>query len=60
MGYPALCSPPQGGQYTAIIFWLKTRAHWREQTAEGAIANPDTGSNSEVVPVCATTTAISP
>ena len=39
----------KAGNITAIIFRLKTRAHWRERTAEGAIANPDGGSNSEVV-----------
>jgi hypothetical protein len=45
----SLFTAAKAGNITAIIFRLKTRAHWREQTAEGAIANPDTGSNSEVV-----------
>jgi hypothetical protein len=47
----SLFTAAKAGNITAIIFRLKTRAHWREQTAEGAIANPDAGSNSEVVPV---------
>ena len=45
----SLLTAAKAGNITAIIFRLKTRAHWRERTAEGAIANPDGGSNSEVV-----------
>jgi hypothetical protein len=47
----SLFAAAKAGNITAIIFRLKTRAHWRERTAEGAIANPDTGSNSEFVPL---------
>ena len=34
----------------AMIFWMKTRAHWRERApADDAIANADAASSSEVV-----------
>ena len=48
---PALCSlPRKGGNVTAQIFWLKTRAHWRERlTADDPIPNADAEPNSEVV-----------
>jgi hypothetical protein len=33
-----------------MIFWMKTRAHWRERpSAEVPIGNADAGSSSEVV-----------
>jgi len=38
------------GNITAIIFWLKTRAHWSERTApDEPVPSTDAESNSEVV-----------
>jgi hypothetical protein len=46
----SLFTAAKAGNIAAIIFWLKTRAHWRERTApDGPVANADAGSNSEVV-----------
>jgi hypothetical protein len=46
----SLFSAAKGGNITAIIFWLKTRAHWRERSpADGPVARADAGSDSEVV-----------
>jgi len=40
----------KGGNVTAQIFWLKTRARWREGlAADGPAPNADAGSNSEVI-----------
>jgi hypothetical protein len=46
----SLFGAAKGGNVTAQIFWLKTRAHWREQkAANDPVAETDTGSNSEVL-----------
>src|SRR5438046_9580827 len=43
-----LFNAAKAGHIAAIIFWLKTRAHWRERaTADGPNANA--GSNSDAV-----------
>ncbi len=45
-----LFASAKAGNVTAQIFWLKTRAHWREKTApEDPIAGGDTDSKSEVL-----------
>src|SRR6201993_4493558 len=45
-----LFAAAKAGNITAIIFWLKTRAHWRERvTANDPSANTDAGSNSDMV-----------
>jgi hypothetical protein len=45
-----LFAAAKAGNITAIIFWLKTRGHWRERLApDDAIPTGDAGSNSEVV-----------
>src|SRR5438309_10686013 len=45
-----LFAAAKAGNVTAQIFWLKTRAHWREKTAlEDPIAGGDSVSKSEVV-----------
>jgi hypothetical protein len=45
-----LFAAAKGGNVVAQIFWLKTRANWREQkAADDPIPGTDTGSNSEVV-----------
>ena len=44
-----LLAAAKGGNVTAQIFWLKTRAHWRERAANDLIANGDARSNSEVL-----------
>jgi hypothetical protein len=45
-----LFAAAKAGNVTAQIFWLKTRAHWREKTApEDPIAGADTDSKSEVL-----------
>src|SRR5215471_8754424 len=45
-----LFAAAKAGNITAMIFWLKTRAHWREQaTAKDPTSNADAGSNSDVV-----------
>jgi hypothetical protein len=33
-----LFAAAKGGNVTAQIFWLKTRAHWREKTAEAPVS----------------------
>ena len=46
----SLFASAKGGNVTAQIFWLKTRAHWRERlTAGNPIPNADAEPNSEVV-----------
>ena len=48
IGY--LLAAAKAGNIAAIIFWLKTRAHWRERvTANDPSANADAGSNSDMV-----------
>ena len=48
IGY--LLAAAKAGNIAAIIFWLKTRAHWRERSAaENATPGADAGSNSEVL-----------
>ena len=37
------------GNVSAQIFWLKTRAHWREGAAPGPISEANTGASSPVV-----------
>ena len=45
-----LFAAAKGGNITAMIFWLKTRAHWREPVAANdPSANADAGSNSDMV-----------
>lgn len=45
-----LFAAAKAGNIPAIIFWLKTRAHWREKTApDNPIPGSDTESNSQVV-----------
>jgi hypothetical protein len=45
-----LFAAAKAGNVTAQIFWLKTRARWREKTApEDSIAGADTDSKSEVL-----------
>ena len=40
----------KAGNIPAIIFWLKTRAHWREKTAlDDPVPGSDTEANSPVV-----------
>jgi hypothetical protein len=46
----SLFGAAKGGNVTAQIFWLKTRARWREQrTPDDLVSETDTGSNSEVL-----------
>jgi len=46
----SLFTAAKAGNIAAMIFWLKTRAHWRERTApDGPVPNADIRSNSEVV-----------
>jgi hypothetical protein len=46
----SLFAAAQGGNITAQIFWLKSRARWRERdTAHHRAANGDTEANSPVV-----------
>jgi hypothetical protein len=46
----SLFAAAKAGNVTAMIFWLKTRAHWRERTpADHAVADAEDGSGSEVV-----------
>jgi hypothetical protein len=44
----SLFTAAKAGNITAMIFWLKTRAHWLERPPAGPVANAD-GSDSEVV-----------
>ena len=44
-----LFAAAKAGNITAIIFWLKTRAHWRERQAPDDPADTDAGPNSPVV-----------
>src|SRR5207248_4687356 len=45
-----LFAAAKAGNIPAIIFWLKTRAHWRERVAANdPSANADVGSNSDMV-----------
>jgi hypothetical protein len=45
----SLFGAAKGGNVTAQIFWLKTRAHWRERMAGDPVANGDAEPNSELV-----------
>jgi hypothetical protein len=46
----SLFTAAKAGNITAMIFWLKTRAHWRERPpADGPVAKGVAGSDSEVV-----------
>ena len=46
----SLFANAKGGNVTAQIFWLKTRAHWREGTAADEPASASSGEpNSEVL-----------
>jgi hypothetical protein len=45
-----LFAAAKAGNISAIIFWLKTRAQWREGPARGdPLSDPDTQATSEVV-----------
>jgi hypothetical protein len=45
-----LFAAAKAGNIAAIIFWLKTRAHWRERmAADDPVPGSDPGSKSEVV-----------
>src|SRR5271155_5674151 len=45
-----LFAAARAGNVTAQIFWLKTRAHWREKSApDDPLPGSDAGSNSQVV-----------
>jgi hypothetical protein len=44
-----LFAAAKGGNIPAIIFWLKTRAHWREKTAPEVPVSGDGGANAPVV-----------
>jgi hypothetical protein len=44
-----LFAAAKGGNIPAIIFWLKTRAHWREKTAPEVPASGDGEANAPVV-----------
>jgi hypothetical protein len=55
----SLFGAAKGGNVTAQIFWLKTRAHWRERmAADDSVPNAGAEANSEVVLVLPTTAAI--
>ena len=46
----SLFGAAKGGNVTAQIFWLKTRARWREGlAADDSVPSADAGSNSEVL-----------
>ena len=46
----SLFTAAKAGNITAMIFWLKTRAHWHERPpADGPVAKAGAGSDSEVV-----------
>src|ERR1700738_620940 len=46
----SLFTAAKAGNITAMIFWLKTRAHWRERVAANdPSATADAGSNSDMV-----------
>src|SRR5215472_9131958 len=44
-----LFAAAKGGSIPAIIFWLKTRAHWREKTAPDTPVSGDGEANDPVV-----------
>jgi hypothetical protein len=45
-----LFAAAKAGNIAAMIFWMKTRAHWRERPpADGPDADADAGSGSEVL-----------
>ena len=44
-----LFAAAKGGSIPAIIFWLKTRAHWREKTAPEVPVSGDDKANAPVV-----------
>jgi hypothetical protein len=45
----SLFGAAKGGNVTAQIFWMKTRAKWREPTVEDPASGTDAGTNSEVL-----------
>ena len=46
----SLFGAAKGGNVTAQIFWLKTRARWRQgSAADDPVPSADAGSNSEVI-----------
>jgi hypothetical protein len=45
----SLFAAAQGGNIAAQIFWLKSRARWREREASTGFANGDAEANSPVV-----------
>ena len=46
----SLFAAAKGGNVVAQIFWLKTRAHWRERAAQSDVASgSDAGDNPPVV-----------
>jgi hypothetical protein len=45
----SLFAAAKGGNVVAQIFWLKTRAHWRERAAQDAASGSDGGGNPPVV-----------
>jgi hypothetical protein len=44
-----LFAAAKAGNIPAIIFWLKTRAHWREGTADAPPSRPDAEADSQVL-----------
>ena len=52
----SLFAAAKGGNVVAQIFWLKTRAHWRESAAQSdAASGSGSGGNPPVVLCCPTT-----
>ena len=45
----SLFAAAKGGNVVAQIFWLKTRAHWRERTAQDAASGSEAGGSPPVV-----------
>ena len=45
----SLFAAAKGGNVVAQIFWLKTRAHWRERAAQDAASGSKAGGNPPVV-----------
>jgi hypothetical protein len=45
----SLFAAAKGGNVVAQIFWLKTRAHWRERAAQDAASGSEAGGNPPVV-----------
>ena len=53
-----LFAAAKGGNVTAQIFWLKTRAHWRERPAADRLLQPRTASRIPRSCCCPTTVEI--